>query len=182
MIPSRVALTILTCLGDSTSARDRLTIKKEGEKMSEERTITQDERVLAGLAHGSILLGVWTNGIGGIAAALVIWMSQKEKSAYVAAQALQALIYQVATGVISLLLWCFWGAVWMALLLPPLIADPEAYETSPPPGLWVGLILMIVPFGIMGLTILYGLWGALRSFNGHDFKYIIIGNWLEDRK
>ena len=150
--------------------------------MIEQTTAHQDDRVIAALAHGSILLGLLTNGLGGIGASLVIWLSQKEKSAYVAAQALQALVYQIVTGVISVLFWCLWGALWMALLLPPLIANPEAYETNPPPGLWIGLILMIVPFGVMGLVTLYGLWSALRSFNGHDFKYIVIGNWLKDRK
>ena len=150
--------------------------------MNEEIAINQDERVLAGLAHGSILLGVFTNGIGGIAAALVIWLTQKEKSAYAAAQALQALIYQVVIMVSTWLVWCCWGTLWMALLLPPLIANPDAYQKAPPAGLWVGFALMIVPLGIMGLTTLYGLWGAVRCLGGHDFKYAVIGRWLESQK
>jgi hypothetical protein len=150
--------------------------------MSEEVTIRQDERVLAGLAHGSIVLGLFTNGIGGICAALVIWLTQKEKSVYVAAQALQALVYQVVTFILTMLVWCCWGALWMALLLPPIFANPEAFETSPPAELWIGMILMIVPFGMWGLTILYGLWGAVRCLGGHDFKYAIIGNWLKNQQ
>ena len=62
--------------------------------MNSRLEVSQDERMMAGLAHGSILLGLFTNGIGGIAAALVIWITQKEKSDYVAGQALQAMIYQ----------------------------------------------------------------------------------------
>jgi uncharacterized Tic20 family protein len=148
--------------------------------MSEEKVLTQDEKVLAGLAHGSILLGIFTSGIGGIVAALVIWLVQKEKSAYVAAQALQATVYQVVTFLLTMFAWCCWGALWMLMLLPPLFANPEAYEYAPPPGLWVGMFLMVVPFAIWGLTILYGLWGAIRCLGGHDFKYLIIGNWLEN--
>nr|NIV37945.1 DUF4870 domain-containing protein [Anaerolineae bacterium] len=68
--------------------------------MSEQLAPTQDERVLAGLAHGSILLGLFTSGVGGIIAALVIWATQKEKSAYAAAQALQSMVYQAVTFVI----------------------------------------------------------------------------------
>lgn len=150
--------------------------------MDEQTVVTQDERVLAGLAHGSILLGLFTNGIGGIVAALVIWLIQKEKSAYVAAQALQALIYQAITFIVTMLAWCCWGALWAVMFLPPMLSNPEAYENVPPPGLWIGLILMIVPFAIWGLTILYGLWGAARCFGGHDFKYAVIGNWLEGQK
>ena len=31
------------------------------------------------------------------------------------------------------------------------------------------------------LLTLYGLWGAVQSFGGHDFRYLIIGDWLERR-
>jgi uncharacterized Tic20 family protein len=150
--------------------------------MTEQAVRTQDEKVLAGLAHGSVLLGIFTNGIGGIASALVIWLVQKEKSAYVAAQALQALVYQVLVFLVTMLAWCCWGMLWMVLLLPPLMSNPGAYENTPPPGLWLGLVLMVIPLGIWGLTILYGLWGAVRCLGGRDFSYAIIGKWLEDQK
>jgi len=149
--------------------------------MSEQMTIKQNERVLAGLAHGSILLGLFTNGIGGIGTVLVIWLIQKEKSAFVAAQALQALVYQVATLIVTMLVWCCWGGLWTGMTLQPLIANPSAYENAPPAEMWVGLALMIIPLGIWGLTVLYGLWGAARCLGGHDFKYVIIGNWLESQ-
>jgi uncharacterized Tic20 family protein len=148
------------------------------EEMSQEVTLTQDERTLAGLAHGSILLGLFTNGIGGIVAALVIWAIQKEKSAYVAAQALQALVYQAVTFVVTMLAWCCWGVLWMILILAPIASHPAAYQAAPPAGVWVGLVLLVFPLGLWGLTIFYGLWGAARCFGGHDFKYIIIGDWL----
>jgi uncharacterized Tic20 family protein len=146
--------------------------------MSEEVAVSQDERVLAGLAHSSILVGFFTNGVGGIAAALVIWLTQKEKSDYAAFQALQALVYQVVTLFLVGLMWCCWGVLWAAMILGPLFSDPRVYNHEPPAGLWIGLALMIVPLGIWGLTFIYGLWGGVRCFGGHDFKYAIIGNWL----
>jgi uncharacterized Tic20 family protein len=150
--------------------------------MSEQVVIKQDERMLAGLAHGSIFLGPFTGGIGGIVAALVIWLTQREKSAYVTGQALQALAYQALTFLVTMAVWCCWGLLWLVSILQPLITNPEAYDNAPPAGLWVGLILMFIPLGVWGLTILYGLYGAARSFSGHDFKYIVIGNWLESQK
>ena len=150
--------------------------------MSEKGTLRQDERVLAALAHGSILLGVLTNGIGGIGTALVIWLTQKERSAYATYQSLQALVYQVVAFIVAFLAWAFWGVLWMLMLLPPIFANPQAYEKAPPAGLWVGLVLMFVPIAISGLTILYGLWGAARCLSGHDFRYAIIGRWLEKQK
>ena len=149
--------------------------------MSEQLAPTQDEKVLAGLAHGSILLGLFTSGVGGIIAALVIWATQKEKSAYAAAQALQSMVYQAVTFVIMMVAWCCWTGLYMAMIFIPLINDPVAFEAAPPAGLWWGLVLMIVPLGIWGLIILYGLYGALRCLGGREFRYAIIGNWLEGR-
>ncbi len=149
--------------------------------MSKQMTLKQDEKTLAGLSHGSILLGLLTSGMGGIIAALVIWIVQKEKSAYVAAQALQALVFQAITFLLTMVAWCCWGVLYMGLIFVPLLSNPGAYESTPPAGLWVGLALMIVPFGIWGLTILYGLYGAVRCLGGHDFKYAVIGNWLDSQ-
>ncbi|TEU16170.1 MAG: DUF4870 domain-containing protein, partial [Anaerolineales bacterium] len=50
-----------------------------------------DERVTAALAHGVVI----AYGLGAVGAA-VIWLLQKEKSRYVAFQALQAAVYQLA--------------------------------------------------------------------------------------
>jgi hypothetical protein len=147
----------------------------------EEKSVSRDKRGLAALAHGSILLGFFSNGIGGIIAALVIWLTQREKSAYVAGQALQALVYQAVTFVVIMLAWCCWGALWMLMILLPLFANPSAYETAVPAGFWVGLLLMVVPLGIWAIAILYGLWGAMRCFGGHDFKYVLIGRWVESQ-
>ena len=150
--------------------------------MGEQATVTRDERTLASLAHGSILLGLFTGGVGGIIAALVIWLSQKEKSDYVAEQSIQALVYQAVTLLITMAFWCCWGLLWMFLMFAPLIGNPEAYNGDPPATLWLGLFLMIVPLGVWGLTILYALYAAVRCFGGHDFKYAVIGNWLQSQQ
>ena len=150
--------------------------------MSEQTTVSQDEKALAALAHGSILLGFFTNGIGGIVTALIIWLVQKEKSAYVAYQALQALVFQAVTFLVTMLIWCCWGALYTAMILIPLMSNPDAYSHTPPAGLWVGLFLLVVPLGAWGLSILGGLWGAARCLGGHDFKYVVVGNWLDSQK
>ena len=45
----------------------------------------------------------------------------------------------------------------------------------------VGIYAFLVPFIIGGLTIFYGLWGAVRTLGGHEFNYAIIGDWLKKR-
>ncbi|MCX6035630.1 MAG: DUF4870 domain-containing protein [Chloroflexi bacterium] len=57
---------------------------------------SSDERTWAALAHGCALL-VLAGGVGGIIAALVIWLTQKEKSAWAAFHALQSLVFQAAS-------------------------------------------------------------------------------------
>jgi uncharacterized Tic20 family protein len=150
--------------------------------MGEQSAIKQDERVLAGLAHGSVLLGPLTNGVGGIVSALVIWLIQRDKSAYVAFQALQALVYQVAAFVLTGLVTCLWAAVWMVMWLPAMAANPEAYKDVPPTGMWIGLALAIIPIGVWAVTMVYGLVGAARTLGGHDFQYAIIGKWLKSQR
>lgn len=147
--------------------------------MSKETAPTQKAKTLAALAHGSILLGLFTNGVGGIVASLVIWATQKDKAPYAAAQALQSMVYQGVTFVVTMIAWCCWGILYTAMIMVPLIGDAAAYEANPPAGLWVGLILMIVPLALWGVFIAYGLYGAARCLDGRDFKYAIVGNWLE---
>jgi len=52
-------------------------------------------------------------------------------------------------------------------------------KEAPPPVFFISLGLMVVPLGLMGLWMLYGLWGALRAFQGRDFRYIVLGRMLE---
>ena len=56
---------------------------------------TSDERTLAALAHASALLNFVLGGFGGIIAAAIIWLTHKEKSAWVAFHGLQSLVFQI---------------------------------------------------------------------------------------
>ena len=153
--------------------------------MEEQGSKTQLERVLAALAHGSILFGVGSillrlvplgsasgtavglalAGIGiGIVVALCIWLVMKGKSDYLRGQALQAVVYQVAVVVVTEVLVTVWGFVWVLLVFGLQI---------PPPG--GSLSLFALPIGFQVLAILYALWGAVRCLGGHDFRYAIVG-------
>ena len=147
--------------------------------MDKRQLVDQDERTLAALAHGSIVLGVLTSGIGGIFASLAIWLTQREKSTYVAHQSLQALVYQISTLLLAVLGFCAWGFFLMLAILPPIAMNPELYQYEPPPSLWIGMALLALPFGLWFITILYGLWGAFRSLSGADFEYLVIGKMLK---
>jgi uncharacterized Tic20 family protein len=127
---------------------------------------------MAALAHGSVV----ANGLG-ILVGLVIWVTQREKSAYAAGQGLQAAVYQLFGMIAIVALWVIWG-IFYALTFIPVVRNPEQYNDAPPPLFWVGLGSMLVPFAVMIVWGVYGLWGALAAWRGKDFRYAIIGQYL----
>jgi len=140
---------------------------------SNSQPTSSDERTMAALAHGSILLGILTSGIGGIVAALVIWLTQRDKSRYVAFQALQATIYQLVGIIVFGALALCWALTIPVSLFPAMI-NPSAYRNAPPPTMWIALALGCIPFTIGLVWTLYGVWGALRTWSGADFRYPVI--------
>jgi uncharacterized Tic20 family protein len=88
--------------------------------------VTTEERTWALLAHLSIFLNLFT-GLLGTAAALVIYLVYKDKSRYVAYQALQALIFQLVFffggGLIIGLVWLITGL--LSIVLVGLILIPS---------------------------------------------------------
>lgn len=117
--------------------------------------LAQDEKTWAALSHASILLALVSGGPLGPIAALVIWLVKKDESAYIANQAMQALVYQVAVSIVNWIMWLGIGllsAVVIGLCCIPL-------------GLLVSLACL-----------LYGVYGAYECSLGKDFRYFLIGD------
>jgi len=136
--------------------------------------IGRDDRIMAAIAHAcAIMLGM------GVIGAIVIWATQKDRSRYLAFQALQATVYQIVGIAATMLGWFCWMAIYFASFIPLMAAADRGGE--PPAFFWFSLLLMLAPMAFTGLWILGGLWGAIRCLSGHNFKYPIIGNWLEQK-
>jgi hypothetical protein len=120
---------------------------------------SEDERVLAALSHASIVANV--ANLAGLIATSLIWSTQRERSAYVRAHALQAMIYQGGVLVISIFLVLFWG-VCVALSLLPAAVRPDLYRSSPPYSFWLALASLVVPVGFGIAATLYGLYVVRR--------------------
>lgn len=120
---------------------------------------SSDERTLAMLAHGSILLNLVT-GFGGVIVALIIWLLKKDQYPWVGFQALQALLFQTA----CLLAFPFLFTVSVILVL-----------------LLVGVILLPVVLLLGIAALVYGLFGAYRCYDGADFRYPWLGDFLASR-
>ncbi|MBN1312694.1 MAG: hypothetical protein JXB30_14860, partial [Anaerolineae bacterium] len=90
--------------------------------------------------------------------------------------ALQAAVYQLITLLITIGVWIVW-TIFYILSFIPLFQLPEG--DPPPPIFWIGIGSMVIPLAIMLVFGLYGLWGALKTWQSKDFRYVVIGGWLE---
>jgi uncharacterized Tic20 family protein len=158
--------------------------------MSDIDGTTQDDKLMSALAHGSVILPFM-----GIIAPIVIWATQKDKSDYIAFQALQAVAYQVA----MLIAWfvcigCYIGSFLITIVTSFLGIALTSFaggmgEDNPVAIIFTMLLTMLpgfLPFLVFGLIILgalafvtYGLAGAVISLQGKDFRYILIGKRVE---
>lgn len=137
----------------------------------EEARPSQSDCNLAALAHGSTLLNLVFPGLG-ILAALLIWLNVKERSRYAGFQSLQALAFQVAVLLATLL-----GGILVAVgwVVSGLLAAVLVGCLLMPFALLLTIAVGLVP--IAGLV--YGLVGAYEVYYGHDFRYWLVGEWLE---
>lgn len=115
------------------------------------------------LAHLSVLLNLVTVFLG-VLAPLVIYLIYKDRSRYVAYQSLQAFIFQLVWWVGSIAI-IFIGWIMTTILTAILIG------------------VLCIPFNLLSLLlplvpIVYGIVAGIRSNNGEDFKYWLVGDWV----
>jgi uncharacterized Tic20 family protein len=135
---------------------------------------SSEERLWAALSHFSAFLLGW-----GLIAPLIVWVTQRKKSAYVSFHALQALGYQM-------LLPYFW--IIMSIVLPLAIIPLSfivvflAQDTASGMETFLTFLMPLMIFGgIVGgfaLFIGIGILGAVICLSGKDFNYPILGKWL----
>ena len=133
----------------------------------------RDERTMAGLAHASVIMF----GMG-IIASVVLWASEKERSRYVAYQALQATVYHIIGFCVFMAGMGCWLLLYFASFIPLMISATQGSDEVPL-AFVLSMVLMVIPLGFMGLWMIGGLWGAVRAFQGRDFSYPAIGDWVE---
>lgn len=132
-----------------------------------------NERIAAALAHASVIVPTI-----GFVVPVVIWVTQKEKSAYVAFQAVQAAAYQL----LMVMIWFLGMGCYMCSIIGfiPLQAGLDYAMNSSME------ILFVFPFLVFGAVILlslawviYGLAAAVMALQGKDFRYLILGDRIE---
>lgn len=136
--------------------------------------IDQNDRIMAALAHITAILPVM-----GVIAPIIIWATQRDKSEFVGFQALQAVIYQLSIVILWLLGMGCYICSFVALLIP---ISSIQYGSSVNEE-WLGVFipfLILVFFLLAGIAfVIYGVVAAILVLQGKDFRYLLIGSWLE---
>lgn len=142
---------------------------------SKSDTFSQEERVMAALAHGSVLLSLF-----GPLGPVLVWISQRRKSRYAAFQALQAMGYQALVlwiglsvaliGVLVFVLSVVLPSADMSMKLDALPFDPLMRQA---------VLIQNILLGIWAVLCLPGLVGAGVALAGRDFHYPWLGRKLE---
>ena len=138
----------------------------------------QESRLLAALSHASVLFSS-----PGAIVPIVIYATQRKKSSYIGFQALQALIWQVVAFVFSILISsCMMGAVLIPVLFATSSQNERVVEFAGG-GIFVMMMVSVflMIFGNMAFVI-YGIIGAVMTYQGKDFRYVIIGNRIDKSK
>ncbi len=132
---------------------------------------TQNDRIMAALAHATAIIPMM-----GVIAPIVIWATQKDKSEYVAFQALQATVYQF----LIILVWFGGMVLYMGTFFLVFIPATIASQSQAFP------VFFFLPFLVMGglmlamlAMIVYGLVAAALTLQGRDFRYILLGNQIK---
>ena len=130
---------------------------------------TQDDRVFAAVAHGSMFIGV------GIIVPFIIWYLQREKSEYVRFHALQAGLWQ---GMLMAAGFVLGGCMFCGFFTTGLLSSSSS-NGDPGPAFFVPFCGMFVFMGVMFLAALVSLYAAITTFLGNDFRYPVVSRWAE---
>ena len=145
-----------------------------------------DDWTIAALAHASVLLTLllaFAGGVGalvGLAVPLIVYLSYRERSSFIAFHALQSLVYQGAGMLLYIVLlavsaaivaaaWAISGA--LSAVIIGFLLMPLALMIT----IGVAIVLLGAPLLFLG----YGLYGAYKVYQGEGFRYKILGEWLE---
>ncbi len=149
--------------------------------------ITEEERLWAAIAHGSI----WITILGGIFTAgfvvplsifipLVIYFLYRKKSDYVVFHALQAFVLQLVATVGVLAFAILGGVIWVIGLVVALLAIfVLAGVIIAPLWLILGVVLGIAIFLAPLVALLFGTIAAVETYNRRDYRYPFISRWVD---
>ncbi len=142
--------------------------------LGEQVETTSDERVMGALSH-----------FFGLIAALIVWATQKDKSRFLRFQALQAMAFDmVFIALYVILMLCAVGVVFVTIIAGAWFTT----QATPPDNLFPALELgLLAPWGLficimplLLVVMLIRIIAAVSVATGHDFRYPLIGAWVDN--
>lgn len=142
------------------------------------------DRTLAGIAHLLILAAIY-----GVLICLAIWWRERERSRYVAFQAAQAMLYQIAVSILGFVLaFAAITVIWLSFIWfgPPLPDVSPEGEVFGPARIFGVVLLLAAAFTAIAFSLLvslgaiaYAIYGAIRCFQGQPFRYLVVAALAE---
>ena len=145
---------------------------------------SSNEKILAALEHGSVIMAF----LGPIIP-VIIWSTQRKKSARLRFQSMQAFIYQIIALVVYMLGMAVYMVFFFGMFLLLILGGTSGADNAiRGPGailltVFLGLMFlfwMIFTIGMPFYTLLAG-WAGFRVLCGHHFRYPILGKMIEKR-
>ncbi|MGD2146145.1 MAG: DUF4870 domain-containing protein [Anaerolineae bacterium] len=180
-------------MGDAVDEQGQLRpLDEDGAKLdgraveTERQSSPSDDWTIAALTHASVLLTLLlalAGGVGalvGLAVPLIVYLSYRERSGFIAFHALQSLVYQGAGMLLYIVLlavaativaaaWAISGA--LSAVIIGFLLMPLALMIT----IGTAIVLLGAPLLLLG----YGLYGAYKVYQGEDFRYELLGEWLD---
>lgn len=162
-----------------------VTVEAEGDRTGAGSSYP-DDWTIAALSHASVLLTLllaFAGGVGaivGLVVPLVIYLSYRERSRFVAFQALQALVYQGAGVLIYLVLVIVLAlVVTVSWIVSGLLSAVIIGFLLMPIALLLTLLMVIALLAAPLAWVAYGLYAAYEVYQGNRFRYWLVGEWVE---
>jgi len=137
-----------------------------------------EDRWVASMGHFAVIIMLW-----GMLAPITAWITQGKRSAFLKLQSVQAFVFQVGTMllyVLSMVIY-FGGAIFFLISVGGM--DAANLDSS------FGIVGLVVLFGsllcVLGIVLLVpllhimGQWAGYRIMKGDDYRYPIVGKWVE---
>jgi uncharacterized Tic20 family protein len=132
---------------------------------------TSEERNWAMAAHLLALVAVMGVPFGHVIGPLVVYLTQRDRSPFVASHARASLNFQITVSIAALVFFAVAFAGWAALI----VALPTQSSTTLPfwvLGGWIAILCMVL-LGAAGIIVLVVM-GAVAASNGRPYRYPLV--------
>lgn len=153
---------------------DALGYPPEAGEDSPEMDSAFEERFAAAMGHFAIILPFW-----GLLAPAWLWISHKSHSSWLKFQSAQTTLYQIFVNLLYFGL--TFASIFIGLGTVALFAlMPDLQPLAPGMGILAASCLLGCSGLIMPLLHILGQWAGLQTLRGRDFKYPVLGRWIEN--